>query len=76
MIEYEVADLDEVELNTDDRIAVVNATGEGGRAVARAWCSEQGTHAVVSKKDGECCFKFGLMLAGREGLDVRVLILC
>ncbi|KAL3487874.1 hypothetical protein BJX62DRAFT_186156 [Aspergillus germanicus] len=75
-IEYEVSDLDEAELNIDDRIAVVNATGEGGEAVARAWCSEQGAHAVVSKRDGECCFKCGLMLAGKEGLNVRVLILC
>lgn len=55
---------------------MINATGHGAQAVARAWCSEQGTNAVVLNRDKGCCFKCGLMVAGKEGVDVDVLILC
>lgn len=59
-------------------ITVINATGGGGaEALARAWCSEKGTSAVIWKRDGgNCCFKCGLMLAGKDGLATGVLISC
>ncbi|RPA89061.1 hypothetical protein L873DRAFT_1723557, partial [Choiromyces venosus 120613-1] len=72
---YEVSRLDKAELKTEG-VTVINATGHGGQALARAWCAEKGTNAVVWKRDRECCFKCGLMVAGKEGLDVDVLILC
>jgi hypothetical protein len=71
---YEVSQLDKAELRTEG-VTVINATGYGAQALARAWCAEKGTNAVVWKRDGECCFKCGLMVAGKEGLDVDVLIL-
>lgn len=72
---YEVSELDALEIKVNE-IAVINATGHGAQAVARAWCSEQGTNAVVLNRDKGCCFKCGLMVAGKEGVDVDVLILC
>lgn len=72
---YEVSQLDKAELKTEG-VTVINATGHGAQALARAWCAEKGTNAVVWKRDKECCFKCGLMAAGKEGLDVDVLILC
>ena len=68
---YEVSELDMVEIKAEG-ITVINATGQGGQAVARAWCLEQGTNAVVLKRDKGCCFKCGLMVAGKEGVDVDV----
>jgi hypothetical protein len=72
---YEISQLDKAELNTDG-VTVINATGNGGHAIARAWCSEKGTNAIIWKRDGDCCFKCGLMTTGKEGLDVDVLIIC
>ncbi|OBT67345.1 hypothetical protein VE03_03015 [Pseudogymnoascus sp. 23342-1-I1] len=72
---YEVSELDALEIKINE-ITVINATGQGTQAVARAWCSEQGTNAVILNRDKGCCFKCGLMVAGKEGADVDVLILC
>lgn len=72
---YEVPQLDKVELRTDV-VTVTNATGHGGQAASRAWCSEKGTNAVVLNRDKGCCFKCGLMVAGKEGVDVDFSILC
>jgi hypothetical protein len=71
----EVSDLLKAELSVEE-ITVINATAEGGEVFARAWCAQKGTNAVVWKKEKGCCFKCGLMMAGKEGLDVDVLIIC
>jgi hypothetical protein len=70
-----MSQLDKAEIKAGET-TVINAAGQGGQAVARAWCSQNGTNAVVLNRDRECCFKCGLMLAGKEGVDVDVLILC
>lgn len=70
-----MSELDTAEIKLDG-ITVINATGDGGQAVARAWCSEKWTNAVVLSRDSGCCFKCGLMVAGKEGANVDVLILC
>jgi hypothetical protein len=70
----EVSDLPKAELSVEE-ITVINATAEGGEVFARAWCAQKGTNAVVWKKEKGCCFKCGLMMAGKEGLDINVLII-
>ncbi|GKT57156.1 TPR domain containing protein [Colletotrichum tofieldiae] len=58
-------------------VTVINATGgPAAETLARAWCSEKGTNAVVWKRGEGCCFKCALMLAGREGAAAGVLIMC
>lgn len=70
---YKVSQLDKAEIKAGE-ITVINAAGQGGQAVARAWCSQNGTNAAVLDRDRGCCFKCGLILAGKEGVDVNVLI--
>jgi hypothetical protein len=58
-------------------VTVVNAAGTpANEAFARAWCCHVGKNAVVWKRDGGCCFKCGLMLASKEGMDLGVVIVC
>ncbi|KAK4141491.1 uncharacterized protein C8A04DRAFT_30991 [Dichotomopilus funicola] len=56
---------------------VINAAGGGvAETFARAWCSQKGVDAVVWQRDGgRSCFKCALMVAGEEGLGVKVLIM-
>ncbi|SPN96524.1 uncharacterized protein DNG_00050 [Cephalotrichum gorgonifer] len=57
-------------------LTVINATrGPAAEAFARAWCSEKGTNAVVWKEGHGCCFKCALMMVGRDGVGVGVLIM-
>jgi hypothetical protein len=58
-----------------DVITVINGASGGGEALARAWCSQIGTNAILWKRHSDCCFKCALMLASKEGLDVNVLII-
>ena len=62
----------------DSVITVVNATGGGAaETYARAWCAYVGPSAVIwNKSDGRCCFKCALMTAGKQGLGMRVVIVC
>jgi len=48
--------------------------GQGEEVVARAWCAERATHAVI-RRDGECCFACAIgVTAERTGLGFNVLI--
>ncbi|TAQ90687.1 hypothetical protein B7494_g957 [Chlorociboria aeruginascens] len=71
----EVSDLPRVELDSGI-IIVINTSGDAAEVMARAWCAQKATHAVVWKRENGCCYKCGLMMAGKEGLNVGVLILC
>ena len=68
-----VADLKEV-YPSSDSLVIVDALGQGEEVVARAWCAERATHAVI-RRDGECCFACAVgVTAGRTGLGFNVLI--
>jgi hypothetical protein len=56
------------------RLLIIDALGEGDELVARAWCAERRTHAIV-RRGGGCCFSCAVKMAtGRAGLGVNVLI--
>ncbi|KAL8783566.1 MAG: hypothetical protein Q9213_004556 [Squamulea squamosa] len=59
--------------DNDDDVMIINATGKGAELVARAWCSERGKNAVIGHADGPC-FVCALRAAGKNGLDVKILI--
>lgn len=55
---------------------IIDATGNGEEAMARAWCAETGRHAVI-RKAGIGCFTCAVNLAAkRTGLGFNVLIWC
>jgi hypothetical protein len=54
-------------------VLVINATGNGAEAVARAWCSERGKNAVIRRNPGPC-FVCAHNVASDKGLGVNVLI--
>jgi tetratricopeptide (TPR) repeat protein len=54
-------------------VMVINATGQGAEALARAWCSERGKNAVIRRAGGPC-FVCAERAASRCGLGTRVLI--
>jgi len=56
-----------------DLVLVINATCQNGEAVARAWCAENGRHAVV-RRGNDICFGCAVNMAGSEGLDIGCLI--
>lgn len=57
------------------RVLVINATCDGGELVARAWCAENGQHAVVVRRPNtQVCFRCAVDMAGNEGLGVYCLI--
>ncbi|KAE9370094.1 hypothetical protein N431DRAFT_509052 [Stipitochalara longipes BDJ] len=71
-----ISDLKEQTFNEseeEDLVLVINATCKGGEAVARAWCAENGRHAVV-RRGQEICFGCAVNMAGIEGLEVGCLI--
>lgn len=73
----EPLDLDTTEVDRSV-ITVINATASTvGAIMARAWCAARGINAVVLQRRTKsgCCYKCGLMMAGRVGLGVGVLIL-
>jgi hypothetical protein len=55
------------------RVLVINALHDGAEALARAWCAEQGRHAVIRKGPG-CCYRCAVTMTGASGLGVKVLI--
>ena len=55
------------------RFLVINALNEGEELLARAWCSEQGKHAIIRRGHG-CCFACAAVMAGNAGLAVNLLI--
>lgn len=58
----------------DSELLIIDARGKTEEAVARAWCSERGRHAIVRRGVG-CCFSCAIQMAtGRRGLGVNVLI--
>ncbi|RVD82025.1 uncharacterized protein DFL_009869 [Arthrobotrys flagrans] len=38
----------------DEEIVIINATGDGAEAVARAWCAERGRAAIIRRRAGPC----------------------
>ncbi|KFZ00102.1 hypothetical protein V498_00285 [Pseudogymnoascus sp. VKM F-4517 (FW-2822)] len=56
-----------------DEVLIINATCDGGELVARAWCSENGQHAVV-RKGSDTCFACAVKMASMQGLAVNCLI--
>jgi tetratricopeptide (TPR) repeat protein len=57
----------------DDNVMVINATGKGAEALARAWCSERGKNAVIRRSVGPC-FVCALGAASKAGLGTGILI--
>ncbi|KAL4883925.1 hypothetical protein BJY04DRAFT_215817 [Aspergillus karnatakaensis] len=54
-------------------VIVINATGTGAEAVARAWCAVRQRSAVIRKRGGPCC-TCAIRAASRYGLRTGVLI--
>lgn len=69
---WDVADLKTALSNTRD-VMIINATCEGGDAIARAWCSERGKHAAVARRS-ETCFACALETVSNRSLRIEVLI--
>ena len=51
----------------------INATGKESEFFARAWCSEHGRNAVVSRARGPC-YVCAYSAAAEEALGVSVLL--
>ncbi|KAL2802583.1 hypothetical protein BJX63DRAFT_437734 [Aspergillus granulosus] len=56
-----------------DGIVIINATANGARVPAQAWCAENGKNAIIRTKGGPC-FACAVRAAGKLGLGVGVLI--
>lgn len=54
-------------------LLVINAMSSNAEALARAWCSEHGRHAVI-RRGPDCCFACATSITGSAGLGVKVLI--
>jgi hypothetical protein len=54
-------------------VLIINATCEDGEFVARAWCAENGQHAVVRRGTGTC-FTCAVRMASNGGLGINCLI--
>lgn len=70
----EPSNLDRASLSPNE-ITVINGGSGTGEVLARAWCAQMGTNAILWKRGSTCCFKCALMLASKEGLGVNVLII-
>ncbi|KAI9812105.1 MAG: hypothetical protein M1832_000616 [Thelocarpon impressellum] len=51
----------------DDGVMVINATGQGAEALARAWCSERGKNAIIRRSGGPC-YVCAVKAADKAGL--------
>ncbi|KAL3462784.1 hypothetical protein BJX64DRAFT_258587 [Aspergillus heterothallicus] len=56
-----------------DDVLIINATGNGERVLAQAWCAERGKNAIIRTKEGPC-FACAIRAAGKAGLGLGVLI--
>ncbi|KAG8752104.1 hypothetical protein FRC14_007342 [Serendipita sp. 396] len=72
---WNVENLKEVDSSEfeDNGVMIINATGKGAEAVARAWCSERGKSAIV-RANGGACFSCAYHVASGKGLGTNVLI--
>jgi hypothetical protein len=68
---FDVANLNTVP-TTYNGVLIIVATCDGGEVVGRAWCSEQGKHALVRHKD--TCFTCAMAMTNVYGLGIDVLI--
>jgi hypothetical protein len=59
--------------HSQNGVLIINATCDGGEFVARAWCLENGQHAVICRGSGTC-FVCAVKMASDEGLGVNCLI--
>jgi tetratricopeptide (TPR) repeat protein len=56
-----------------DSVMIINATGQGGELLARAWCAERGKNAIVRRAGGPC-FVCAVRAASRHRLGIGVVI--
>jgi hypothetical protein len=70
-----VSGLMHFEPRADDRdeVVVIKATAPGAEVVARAWCAQYRTAAII-RKAGGACFSCAVKAASQYGLRVEVLI--
>ncbi|KAL3487981.1 hypothetical protein BJX62DRAFT_227620 [Aspergillus germanicus] len=54
-------------------VIIINATGDGARVLAQAWCAESGNNAII-RTEGGPCFACAVRATGKLGLSLRVLI--
>jgi hypothetical protein len=60
--------------HTDKRILIIDATGKGEcELVARAWCSQNGQHAIIVRGQGTC-FTCAVKAASQGGLVIGCVI--
>ncbi|KAJ5369217.1 uncharacterized protein N7496_008977 [Penicillium cataractarum] len=61
-------------VHTDTRVLIIDATGKGEcELVARAWCSQNGQHAIVVRGQGTC-FACAVKAASQGGLVIGCVI--
>ncbi|KAL2841154.1 hypothetical protein BJY01DRAFT_249685 [Aspergillus pseudoustus] len=58
---------------TSDEVIIINATGDGERALAQAWCAGRGKNAIIRTDEGPC-FACAVRAARKLGLGIDVLI--
>lgn len=60
---------------TQNTVMVINATCGDGEVLARAWCVERGTHAVIRRNSvTPTCFTCAVRMASNVSLGINVLI--
>jgi hypothetical protein len=61
-------------VHTDKRVLIIDATGKGEcELVARAWCSQNGQHAIIVRGQGTC-FACAVKAASQGGLVIGCVI--
>jgi hypothetical protein len=70
---YLERELKECKRNGLENVIVINVTGKGAEAVARAWCAQQGANAVIRHPKGPC-FACAFRAASKDGLGTGILI--
>ena len=62
-------------VHDEERVLIIDATGEGEcELAARAWCCQNGRHAVVRRVSGGSCFSCAVLAASDHGIGVNCLI--
>lgn len=70
---YRERELEEWNRNGLENVIVINVTGKGAEAVARAWCAQHGVNAVIRHPKGPC-YACAFRAASNDGLGTGVLI--